>query len=203
MSSIYTSYAAMNREHIPGFPNHIPPIDLQTYLPKFKDQDGDDVAFHLVKFHMHIHRLGVKLHEDCLMKMFMETLEGEAQSWYEGLPSSSLFSLEDIYSVFCVNYKKSYPSLVLIENFCGNFNNLIQCMGIDINDEDLMYDEIEESLYELASHQEELVETSCIGTQDHSEQTLASSLLENETNLHHNVDSQVISHEINENSQPY
>jgi hypothetical protein len=66
-----------------------------------------------------------------------------------------------------------------------------------------MYDEIEEALYELSSHQEELVETSCLGTQDHSEQTLASSFLENERNLHHNVDSQVISHEINENPQPW
>ena len=133
------------------------------------------------------------------MKMFMKTLEEESRSWYEGLPSASLFSLEDFYSIFCVNYKESYPSLVLVENLCGNFHNLIQHMGIDINDEDLMYDEIEESLYELTSHQEELVETSCIGTQDHYEQILASSLLENETNLHHNVDSQVISHDINEN----
>jgi hypothetical protein len=202
MSSISARYAPMNRSHIPGFPNHMPCVDWQRYLPKFKDQEGDDVAFHLIKFHMHIHRLEVKFPEDYLMKMFMATLEEEARSWYEGLPSASLFSLEYFYSVFCVNYKESYPSLVLVENFCGNFDNLIQRMGIDINDEDLMYDEIEESLYELASHQEELVETSCIGTQDHSEQTLASSLLENETNLHHNVDIQVISHEINENSQP-
>ena len=113
---------------------------------------------------MHIHRLGVKFPEDCLMKMFMETLEEEARSWYEGLLSSSLFSLEDFYSVFCVNYKESYPSLVLVEKFCGNFDNLIQRMGIAINDKYLMYDEIEKPLYELASHQEELVETSCICT---------------------------------------
>jgi hypothetical protein len=146
----------MNRSHIPSFPNRMPCVDWQAYLPKFKDQYGDDVAFHLVKFHMHIHRLGVKSHEDYLMKMFMATLEGEARSWYEGLPSASLFSLEDFYSVFCVNYKKSYPSLVLIENFCGKFYNLIQHMGIDIDDEDLMLAQGQTQGSALTMHQQAL-----------------------------------------------
>jgi len=46
-------YAPMNRSHILGFPNQMPCIDWQTYFPKFKDKEGDDVSFHLVKFHMH------------------------------------------------------------------------------------------------------------------------------------------------------
>ena len=54
----------MNLAHIPGFPNRIPKLDWQTGLPKFKDQKNDDAALHLVRFHMHIHKLGVKLHED-------------------------------------------------------------------------------------------------------------------------------------------
>ena len=53
-------------------------------------------------------------------KMFMVTLEGEARSWYERLRLASLYSLEYFYSVFCKNYKASYPSLLLVENFCGN-----------------------------------------------------------------------------------
>jgi hypothetical protein len=77
MDSQYTRYAPMNRSHIPGFPNRLPRIDWQTYLPKFKDQEGDDVALHLVKFHMHVHRLQIQFSEDCLMNMFMETLEGK------------------------------------------------------------------------------------------------------------------------------
>ena len=91
---------------------------------------------------MHIHRLEVKFPEDYLTKMFMATLEEEARSWYEGFPSASLFSLEYFYSIFCVNYKESYPYLVMVEKFCGSFDNLIQHMGIYINGEDLMYDEI-------------------------------------------------------------
>ena len=65
----------MNRAHIPCFPNHLPHIDWQTYLPKFRDEEEDDAALYLLKFYIHIHRLRIEFHEDCLMKLFMETLE--------------------------------------------------------------------------------------------------------------------------------
>ena len=94
MSSLCERYAPMNHAHIPGFPNRIPKVDWQTGLPNFKDQKNDDVALHLVRFHMHICKLGVEFHEDYLMKMFMDILEGNARSWYERLPSESLYSLK-------------------------------------------------------------------------------------------------------------
>ena len=84
----------MNRAHIPGFPNQIPNIDWKTYLPRFKYQKGDDAALHLFRFHKHIHKLGVELHEDYLMKIFMSSLEENARSWYGGLPPRSLSSLK-------------------------------------------------------------------------------------------------------------
>ena len=90
MSSLFARYSPMNRAYIPIFPNQIPKVDWKTGLPKFKDQKNDDATLHLVTFHIHIHKLGVKLHEDYLMKMFMDTLEGDARSWYEGLPLESL-----------------------------------------------------------------------------------------------------------------
>ena len=39
-----------------------------------------------------------------------------------------------------------YPSLELIENFCGNFESLILHLGIDMDDEDLMDHEIKEAI---------------------------------------------------------
>ena len=66
----------MNHAHIPGFPNRIPNIDWQAYLPRVKDQKGDDDALHLFRFHKRTHKLGVELHEDSLMKMLMVILEG-------------------------------------------------------------------------------------------------------------------------------
>ena len=74
MGSIAVIYAPMNHAHIPSFPNQIPNIDWQAYLPRFKDQKGDDATLHLFRFHKHIHKLGVELHEDSLMKMFMVSL---------------------------------------------------------------------------------------------------------------------------------
>ena len=85
------------------------------------------------------------------MKMLMETLKERARLWYERLPTTSMYSLEGFYLVFCKKYKESYPSIVLVENLCENSDNIFQHMGIDINDDDLMDDEIKESLFELSS----------------------------------------------------
>ena len=86
MADTVVRYAPMNCAHSPSFPNRILDIDWKAYLPRFKDQKGDDAALHLFIFHKHIHKLGVELHEDSLMKMFMVSLEGNARSWYDGLP---------------------------------------------------------------------------------------------------------------------
>ena len=53
----------------------MPQEDWKTYLPKFRDEKGDDATLHLIRFHMHVHKLRINFHEDCLMKMFMVTLE--------------------------------------------------------------------------------------------------------------------------------
>jgi hypothetical protein len=66
----------MNHSHIPGFPNHMTYVDWQTYFPKFRDQNRDDVL-HLIKFHFHIDKLEIKFHGDCLMKIFMDTVKGK------------------------------------------------------------------------------------------------------------------------------
>jgi len=96
----YGKYVPMNRAHIHGFPNCISCIDLKSYFPKLKDENGDDVALHLIKFHMHAHKMRVQFPEDCLMKMFMATLEGNIRSWYEGFPFASIYSLKYFHSIF-------------------------------------------------------------------------------------------------------
>ena len=152
MNSIARRYAPLNCAHIPSFPNPIPKVDWTTYLPKFKDREGDGAAFHLIKFHMHISRLKVQFHEDCLMKMFMATLEEKVRTWYENLPHASIYSLQDFYAVFCENYKDSHPSLALVESVSANIEDLCQLMAIDMYDEDVMYSEVREALSELSAH---------------------------------------------------
>ena len=70
----------MGRSHIPSFQNPMPYVDWLYCLPMFKYEKKDDVALHLIKFHMHIHGLKVKFPEDCLMNIFMATLEDKART---------------------------------------------------------------------------------------------------------------------------
>ena len=71
-------YAPMSRDHIPGFPNKMPKVDWQRNFPMFKDDDRNDASLHLVKFHIQTCKLKVEFPEDCLLKMFMASLEGKA-----------------------------------------------------------------------------------------------------------------------------
>lgn len=147
----------MNRAHILGFSNHIPHIYWKLGLPKFKGQDGEDASLHLVKFHLHIHRLKMEFPEDFLMKMFMDTLEEKARSWYENLPSASLYSLKDFHSVFFQHYQISNYSLSMIDSCCEISNIFIDFIENLYGDEGCIDDEITESLHDFFSQQESLV----------------------------------------------
>ena len=95
----------MNRDFIPGFPNKMAQVNWQRNLSIFQEKNVDDALLHIIKFHKHSWKLKVKWHEDYLMKMFMETLEGKVREWYEVLNPGSLFSLKDFHKVFYENYK--------------------------------------------------------------------------------------------------
>jgi hypothetical protein len=109
---------------------------------------------HLIKFHMHICRLGVEFHEDCLMKMFMDTLEGKERLWYEGLKPCSLYSLKDFHITFFKYYGESDPSFLVFEDCCEFCEGFIQYLENTFGDEECMNDEIIEALYEHLSQQQ-------------------------------------------------
>ena len=125
----------MSRDHIPGFPHKMPQVNRDVNLPVFQGEKFDNPLLHLIKFHIHVWRLKVEWHEDCLIKIFMLTLEGEARDWYECLISSSLFSLKDLEYVFYENYKGNTTSLSWGEMHYDPSQNITQHI-ID-NDEDL------------------------------------------------------------------
>ena len=115
MTSRAARHAPMNFDVIPRYPNRIPHVNWQTYLPIFKDQKGDDAAIILFRFHKHIHKLGVGWHKDSLMKIFRDSLEENARLWHDGLPSRSLPSLKYFHVVFHEHFKRHYPSLLLLQ----------------------------------------------------------------------------------------
>ena len=142
MRSIAVRYAPMNRAHILGFPNQIPNLYWQAYLPRFKDQRGDDAALHLARFHKHIYRMGVELHEDTLMKMFMVSLKGNAKSWYQVFPSRNLYSVKYFHRIFHEHFKYQYPSLLLIQDCCTHDKGFIENLKYIYGDDQYMDEEI-------------------------------------------------------------
>ena len=109
MNQIARRYAPMSRDHIPGFPNKMSKVDWSKNFPVFRNVEGNDAALHLVKFHIHVHRLKINFLESCLMKMFMATLEDEAWSWYESFPPACIYCLKDFHALFIERYQESYP----------------------------------------------------------------------------------------------
>jgi len=97
---------------------------------------------------MHVHKLKVKFHEDFLMKMFMETLEGKERSWYEKLPPARISSLKYFHTVFFEHFKESYSSLMLVQNCYDHFENFIQHLENIYGDEEFMDNENIEFFHE-------------------------------------------------------
>ena len=186
-------YAPMNCAHILGFPNCLPHIDWQTYLPKFRDEEGDDVALHLLKFHMHIHRLRIEFPEYCLMNMLMASLEGKARSWYEKLSPGSLYSLKDFHLVFFERYKDSYLYLLLVEDCCKYVESFIWYMENIYGFEEFMDEEILESFCEISfQHHEQKAETSCHDKHENLHQVVGFHLTVNEDKEDLNVEIHVL-----------
>ena len=115
----------------------------------------------LVRFHMHTRNLKVDFPKDCLMKIFIATLEGEAQSWYEILPPICIYCLKDFHAMFIERYKDSYPSLNLVQDCCKHDYSFIESLEEYYEDDNFMDVEIMEALYEnpFQQHEENLVDT--------------------------------------------
>ena len=108
------------------FPNKMPKVDWQRNFPVFKNVKGNDATLHLVRFHMHVCILKINFPEDCMMNIFMATLECEARSWYESLSPTCIYYLKDFHTMFFEMYKESCPSLILVQNCCKHVDSFIE-----------------------------------------------------------------------------
>lgn len=90
---------------------------------------------------------------------------------------------------------------MLIEIFCGKFDDIIQHMGIEIYDWDLMYDQTEEALFKLSFHQDVIIETICQDIQEKFQHTKVSPFAKKQIDKHLNVESYDFSFEFEENLQ--
>ena len=141
-------YDPIDRPQIPGFPNPMPYFDWFTHLPIFRDENKYDVDLNLINFHVHVCRLRVEFIEDCLMKVFLATLEDKSRVWYEGLLEGSLCSLKYFHKMFSKHYVKSNLSLSLLQSCCDYSEGFIAYLE-SIDDIECMNDEeIIEAFYD-------------------------------------------------------
>jgi hypothetical protein len=76
-------YAFCDFSKIVGFPNPVPSRDeWENSIPRFRGEEWEVPAEHLLDFHDFIHRLQI-VHEDVQIKLFGFSLEGIARDWYD------------------------------------------------------------------------------------------------------------------------
>jgi hypothetical protein len=125
MNQIFAKrYAFCDFSKIVGFPNPVPTKDeWENSLPKFRGEDWEVPAEHLLDFHDYMHRLRV-VHEDVQIRLFSLSLEGIARDWYRSLPFSSVSSLADFHAAFHLFCKEIYSADLLYPECCHDFNLL-------------------------------------------------------------------------------
>ena len=86
----------------------------------------------------------------------MATLKENARSWYESLPSSSLYFLKDFHSVLFQHYQISNSSLSMIDSCCEISENFIEFLENLYGDEECLDDEMLEAYQDTIQDRDEL-----------------------------------------------
>jgi hypothetical protein len=90
-------------------------------LPRFRGEEWEVPAEHLLDFHDFIDRLEI-VHEDVQIKLFKFSLEGIALDWCQSLPDASVSSLADFHAAFHVFCKDQFSADLLFPECCHEFN---------------------------------------------------------------------------------
>jgi hypothetical protein len=119
-------YAFCNFSSISGYPHPVPSRDEWEHsIPRFRGEEWEVPAEHLLDFHDFIHRLGI-VHEDVQIKLFRYSLEGISLDWCRSLPASSIHSLASFHYAFHLFCKDEFPAESLFEGCCDEFEKQVQ-----------------------------------------------------------------------------
>ena len=123
-------YAFCDFSKIVGFPNPVPSRDeWENSLPRFRGEEWEVPAEHLLDFHDFIHRLQV-VHEDVQIKLFWYYLEGISRDWYRSLPIASISSLVYFHAAIHLFCKGRFLADLLYYECCHEFNLLNKELNI-------------------------------------------------------------------------
>jgi hypothetical protein len=79
--------------------NALPTGDYLKYMPKFTGEEDITVEEHLVAFYSYADNLNIE-NEDVWMRVFVQSLDGEARKWFRGLTPGSIVGIEALDDVF-------------------------------------------------------------------------------------------------------
>jgi ribonuclease HI len=79
--------------------NALPAGDYLKYMPKFTGEEDITVEEHLVAFYSYADNLNIE-NEDVWMRVFVQSLDGEARKWFRGLTPGSIVGIEALDDVF-------------------------------------------------------------------------------------------------------
>jgi hypothetical protein len=117
-------YAFCNFSSIFGYPNPVPSRDeWENSLPRFRGEEWEVPAEHLLDFHDLIHRLQI-IHEDVQIKLSRYSLEGISLDWCRSLPNASISSLAYFHAAFHSFCKRKFSVDLLYPECCHEFNLL-------------------------------------------------------------------------------
>jgi hypothetical protein len=69
--------------------NSLPVGDYLKYMPKFTREEDITAEEHLASFYSYVDNLNIE-NEDVWMRVFVQSLDGEARKWFRGLPLGSI-----------------------------------------------------------------------------------------------------------------
>ena len=98
-----------------GFPNVIP-NDIRKSFPKFNGNHIVSASHHVQVFSDLMGDYEIA-HKDVHMKLFVQTLEGDARDWFSFLPTCSILSWSELHSAFM----EQFGERVSISNSYNNF----------------------------------------------------------------------------------
>jgi hypothetical protein len=67
--------------------------DCLKYMPKFTREEDITTEEHLAAFYGYVDNLNIA-NEDVWMRVFVQSLDGEARKWFRGLPLGSIVGIE-------------------------------------------------------------------------------------------------------------
>jgi hypothetical protein len=95
--------------------NALPVGDYLKYMPKFTGEEDITAEEHLATFYSYVDNLNIE-NEDVWMRVFVQSLDGEARKWFRGLPLGSIVGIEALDDAFLRHWgDKKYFLYYIIE----------------------------------------------------------------------------------------